>query len=958
MGIDRSMRRVLTLLLAILLLTVYSAQIVAPANALSGEIRLAVVSDAVGIPAAASEVASQSSLVVNVTFSLAFSNQAGLNNLLVSLYTPGNPMYHHWLSPDQFYARFGPSPASVSAVEDYLNGFGAITTSVSGHGTLITFSASEVQLQKALGVTFYSFIVDGSPYYSSKGIATLPLSIAPLVVGIEGLQDYSQFMHPAVSAVNYSAATPSYVPPTYPTASPPYNPATIKLAYNFTGLYSRGLYGNGVSVSIVTAFSYDNSTIQTFDSMFGIAPLNMKQIQPYGTPSTNGLETTLDAEWMSTVVPNATINVVEGPNAQLSTFTNLFDYVISHNLSSVMSTSWGTPESGASGSGTPPSVITSDNNIFKQAAVQGIEVTTASGDFGAYDNTSQLTPDFPSSSPYVTSVGGTWLNMSQSGKTISRGTETVWNMSGGGVSNVFSTPSYQSNLPGPLVLKGRGVPDVSFSARPSVGYFVYFNGSWLGAGGTSFGAPIWAGIFGLENQLRNSAGESNLGFANPAIYPMTLTSNYSNIFYDITQGNNGYYSAGPGYDLASGLGTPNVNNLALLLAKIPTSPLAVTATATPSWGDSPLITSLYANISGGFAPYSVEWYLNNTLNGSGSNLLVSLKGAAIYHFKAVVTDNASVTAESFVNVTVYPQSTTNSMSLSATPNSGDANLAVTLSASLSNPPPLLTSSFYLWAFGDTSASGNTSSTSTSHVYRQGGNFTVLVTAFISSSGSPRGYYTSQATAQVRVAPPLKAVIVSNRTGGSYPLQLKLQASSSGGTPSFSYSWTYFNETGSHSSTQGTIYVNYSTAGSYLVSLNVTDSFSKTAQTTMTVTVYNPMNVTIFSSPSTSGVAPFNVTFHASVSGGAGGYYYEWDFGNGSTTRGNPVTHVFENGGKQTVTLTVTDLAGDTVHGNVTVSIQSLGLLNLLKGETALVILALAIIIAAVISYALSRRRRL
>lgn len=955
MGIDRSMKRPLSFLLALLLLTVYTFQMVAPAGATSGQLRLAVSSDAVGIPAGALNVTAQSSGNLNVTFSLAFSNTEALNALLVSLYTPGNTLYHHWLSPDQFYARFGPSPSSISALEGYMRGFGARTSSVSGHGTLITFSASEGQFEKALGVTFYSFAVGGRTYYSSQGEATLPLSIATSVVGIEGLQDYSLFTHPAVSAVNYTAATPSYVPPIYPTASPPYNPATIKLAYNFTGLYSRGMYGNGVSVSIVTAFSFNNSTVQTFDSMFGIVPLNIKQIQPYGTPSNNGLETTLDAEWMSTIVPNATINVVEGPNAQLTTFTNLFDYVISHNLSSVMSTSWGTPESGPSGSGTPPSVITSDNNIFKQAAAQGIEVTTASGDFGAYDNTSQLTPDFPSSSPYVTSVGGTWLNMSQSGRIISRGTETVWNMSGGGVSNVFTTPSYQSSLPGPLVLKGRGVPDVSFSARPSVGYLIYYNGSWLGAGGTSFGAPIWAGIFGLENQLRNSAGEGNLGFANPTIYSVALTSNYSSDFFDITRGNNGYYSAGPGYDLASGLGTPNVNNLALMLAKIPTSPLSVNASATPSWGDSPLITSLYANITGGFAPYSVHWYLNNTLNGSGTNLLVRLTGAATYHFKSVVTDNASATAESFVNVTVYPNSGSNPMTLTASPDKGDANLTVSLTGHLNATSPL---TYYTWAFGDTSIAGNTSTSSTTHTYRQGGNFTVLVTAHIPSLVSPRGYYTSQATALVRVAPALKALIVANRSAGSFPLYLKLQASSYGGTPSFSYSWTYINETGSHTSKLGTVYVNYSTAGSYLISLNVTDSFNKTAHTTMTVRVYNPMTVTLLTSPSSSGVAPFNVTFHATVTGGAGGYYYEWDFGNGSVIKGNPVTHVFANGGKQTVTVTVTDLAGDTVNGNVTVNVQSLGLLNLLKGETALIVLALAIVIAAVISYGLSRRRRL
>ncbi len=952
------MKRVLAILLAFAMVTVYSIQVASSGGEAATLPKLPVMSDAIGIPLGAGNVAAQSGQRLNVTFSLDFTNGVGLNALLTSLYTPGSTMYHHWLSPEQFYSRFAPSQSAVTGLEHYMEGYGAVLEYLYGDGTLVTFSATEQQLHDALGVSFYSLDIAGRSYYSSTGQPSLPFPLATALNGIEGLQDYVQFTHPSVYQGRALTLSPSYVPPTSPTATSPFNPATIKEAYNMTGLYGRGIYGTGVSVSIVTAFAFENSTLQYFDSQFGITPYLVNQIQPLGGTGNLSLETTLDVEWMSAIIPNATINVVEGPNAQISTFTNLFDYVVSHNLSSVASTSWGTPESG-----TPSSTITADNNIFKQAAAQGIAITTASGDYGAYDNTSQLTPDFPSSSPWVTAVGGTWLNLTQSGSNVVRYSETSWNKSGGGISTVFPAPAYQAKLPGGIVLKGRGVPDVAFDAMPASGYFVYYPtasnpGGWVGAGGTSFGAPIWAAVLGLENQLRTSSGEHNLGFPNPTIYSISLSSNYSKVFYDITRGNNGYYSAGPGYDLVTGLGSPDVTSLALMLAKIPAKPLSVSASATPYWGDAPLKTSLYANISGGFAPYSVSWYLNGSKYGNGVGMLADLTGAAVYHFRATVTDNVSATASSYVNVTVYSDSNSNPMTLSASPSSGDANLTVTFTGALSNPPPILSSPYYIWAFGDSGYSPNTTSPSVKHTYTEGGNFTALLTAYIPSTNSSRGYYTTQATVIVRVAPPLKAVILSNRTGGSFPLYLMLVASQNGGTPGFNYSWSYSNGTGPYTSNSRVIYVNYSTTGIYQVTLTVSDSLGSTSSTTMSVHVYTPVAVNITVSPSTSGVSPFNVTFLATVSGGAGGYFYEWSFDNASTSAGNPVSHVFQSGGSKVVTLTVTDLSGDTAHANVTVSVQSLGLLNLLKGETAFIVLAVAIIVAALISYSLSRRRKL
>jgi kumamolisin len=187
----------------------------------------------------------------------------------------------------------------------------------------------------------------------------------------------------------------------------------------------------------------------------------------------------------------------------------------------------------------------------------GVTVTVAAGDNGSSDGETDnlLHVDFPASSPYVLSCGGTKLK--SSGPQISR--EEVWNetasnegATGGGVSKLFPIPDYQKNAGVPVQpethFAGRGVPDISGDADPSTGYFVRVNGQNTVIGGTSAVAPLWAGLTALINQ---QIGQS-LGFVNPKLYAVPGTS-----FRDITTGNNGEYSAGPGWDACTGLGSPD-----------------------------------------------------------------------------------------------------------------------------------------------------------------------------------------------------------------------------------------------------------------------------------------------------------------------------------------------------------------------------------------------------------------
>jgi len=194
--------------------------------------------------------------------------------------------------------------------------------------------------------------------------------------------------------------------------------------------------------------------------------------------------------------------------------------------------------------------MTSFNNLFKSASTKNITVLAAAGDQGSSDGEIGKHVDFPSSSPYVLSCGGTSLSTSD-GVTISR--EVVWNnnsssATGGGISAFFTKPTYQANVTYPIG-NMRGVPDVAGDADPNTGYVLYSasEGGSIVVGGTSAVAPLWSGLLARINQ---SIGRS-VGYIHPTIY--TGGKN----FHDITQGNNGSYSSSIGWDACSGLGSPN-----------------------------------------------------------------------------------------------------------------------------------------------------------------------------------------------------------------------------------------------------------------------------------------------------------------------------------------------------------------------------------------------------------------
>jgi hypothetical protein len=368
-------------------------------------------------------------------------------------------------------------------------------------------------------------------------------------------------------------------------ANQAYTATQLASAYRFSALYSAGDEGAGQTIALFELEPYAARDVAAYQSCYGTSatvanvPVDGGDGTGYGPTG----ETALDIEDVIGLAPQARILVYEGPNTGAGVY-DTYNAIVSSDQASVVSTSWGECEADL-----PTGAAAIENTLFEEAAAQGQSLFAAAGDAGSADcyvpgvpTDESLAVDDPASQPFVTGVGGT--TMSAPGPPPP---ETVWNAGcangcgggGGGVSTLWTMPSYQSQAPASLNVvtadssgspcgappQGycREVPDVAADADPSTGYVIYYGGAWTAFGGTSAAAPLWAAFAALANASSGCAGKA-IGFANPLLYgPAAADLN------DITTGNNdvlgvndGKFAAGPGYDMASGLGTPDGSALA------------------------------------------------------------------------------------------------------------------------------------------------------------------------------------------------------------------------------------------------------------------------------------------------------------------------------------------------------------------------------------------------------------
>jgi kumamolisin len=345
-----------------------------------------------------------------------------------------------------------------------------------------------------------------------------------------------------------------------PQASPqpkPFNPPQVAQLYGFP----TGVNGSGQTIGILElGGGYNTSDIDTYFQGLGLTPPTVVAVSvdggtnAPGDPNGADGEVALDIQVAGAMAPGARMAVYFAPNSDQGFIDAITTAVHdTANQPSVLSISWGGPESTWMAAS-----VTALDNACQSAAALGVTITVASGDNGSTDGESdgKNHVDFPASSPHVLACGGTEL--------IGTGTkiteEIVWDdlasqggATGGGYSTSFALPTWQSGAG--VKGSGRGVPDVAGNASPESGYNILVDGQQQVVGGTSAVAPLWAALVALLNQQKGSP----LGFVNPTLYADKTD------FHDITQGNNGAYKAGPGWDACTGLGSPNGQEIAQAL---------------------------------------------------------------------------------------------------------------------------------------------------------------------------------------------------------------------------------------------------------------------------------------------------------------------------------------------------------------------------------------------------------
>jgi subtilase family serine protease len=508
---------------------------------------------------------------------------------------PGSSLYRHFLTVAEFRARFAPTNQQIAAVEASLRSHGLAPGSVTANGLLIPVSASAGRLASALGTSFAQVkLRSGGTAFANTRAPQFDTSVASLIQGVIGLDTLTHphalsldlphvsGAHSRLAVAHATAATGGPQPCAAASSAAPgqdaYTANEIAGAYNFNSLYGAGDEGAGIKVALFELEPNSTSDVAAYQSCYATSAAVTYVKEDGGAGSGYGQgEAALDIEDVIGLAPQASVDVYQAPNSNTGLIDN-YTAIVDNDTDKVVSTSWGECES-SSGS----TIINEEGTLFEQAATQGQTIFAAAGDDGSTDcGTSSLAVDDPASQPYVTGVGG--LHMST---TSYPPTESVWNDSttatgagGGGVSISHAMPSYQSGAPSSLnVINShssgsqcgapsgsycREVPDVSADADPYTGYLIYYEGSWTGIGGTSAAAPLWAAFTALVDASSSCAGKS-IGFANPLLYNAAASA-YSSDFTDVTSGNNDYtpdlyagglYPAGTGYDMASGLGSPD-----------------------------------------------------------------------------------------------------------------------------------------------------------------------------------------------------------------------------------------------------------------------------------------------------------------------------------------------------------------------------------------------------------------
>jgi hypothetical protein len=603
-----------------------------------------------------------SSQHLNLAISLPLRNQAALTEFLHEITDPQSPNYHRYLTPAQFTAQYGPAQKDYDAVIAFAKANGLTVAQQHPNRMILDVAGPVSSVEKALHVKMWTYQhpEEKRQFYAPDGAPTLDLSVP--ILGISGLSNYAlpkpryKLMKSALVKNTSSPAGSPATPETGATPNSGTGPSGTYMGSDFRNAYVPGvsLNGTGQTVGLLQFDGYTTSDITYYESeahLTGVPLTNVLLDGFNGAPSGTGgeVEVSLDIEMSMSMAPGLSGIIVyeAGPSGN---WYDVLNRMADDNLARQLSCSWYIP-----GGAEDPVA----DGIFQQMQAQGQSFFSASGDSDAYTG---LIP-FPGDTPYITEVGGTFLNTASAGGAYS--SETAWNRgdnvgTGGGVSTQYSIPSWQQGIGITANLGSttmRNTPDVALTADQ---VDVRADGEDQDVGGTSCAAPLWAGFTALVNEQAIANSGQPVGFINPAIYAIGQGASYPVDFHDTTSGNNystsspSKFPAATGYDLCTGWGTPT-SALITALAP-PANPVIFSANPLPpsssgiAYNETLTATGGTPGYTWGITAGSLPLGLNLSVAGviSGSTTATGTANATIR-----VTDSKGNSSSTAFTLTVY-----------------------------------------------------------------------------------------------------------------------------------------------------------------------------------------------------------------------------------------------------------------------------------------------------------------
>jgi hypothetical protein len=741
--------------------------------------------------------------------------EAAIEQFLVEQQDPASPSYHAWLTPEQFGDQFGVAQQDIDAIAAWLVSQGFQVTEVAPGRRSIEFSGAAAQVEAAFHTEIDRYQWNGRAHVANATDISIPAAFASVVRGVVSLHDFGvrSFHHvispPAAPLTNFSGGIHGLSP---------YDFATI---YDLTPLWNAGYDGTGQSIAVVGETDIKLSDITGFRALWSLPANNPTVIfngKDPGIVLGDETEADLDVEWAGAVAKGATIYFVTSASTSASDGVTLSaQYIVQHNTAPVMTLSYGLCEA----------LIGSSNSFYgslwQQAAGEGIAIFVANGDSGSAGcdagNSTAASQGFGinglASTPYNVAVGGTefsdtsspstyWSpnNNAQMASALGYIPEMVWNESsdaggsglwagGGGVSLMWNRASWQTGAGVPAGT-ARLTPDVSLSAAGHDGYVIEQEGGLYLVGGTSAATPSFAGLMAIVNQYTHAAN------GNPDSKLYALAASVPSVFHDVTAGSNAVacvggspncstttsatvgkmtgYNAGPGYDLATGLGSVDANALVTNWSGTAPAPAIVSLSPNPIT-ESAASQNLTINGSGFAAGSSLAVKVGSVTYQGSSVTFVSSS-------QLVVSLSVGAAAQSLpVQVTLPSGKTTNSATLTVN------TASVPPSIALLSPNPITGSSSAqaLTVNGSGFVSGSGLKVTVGSTVYQGSQVTFVSSTQLTASVTvgaaaqslpvvvtdPNGLATVAATLTVTAPPPSPAVygLTPNPMAGSNSAQV-------------------------------------------------------------------------------------------------------------------------------------------------------------------------------------------